>query len=738
MKNLTLARKGISLIALLLLLELSFVGVLGYLLFEAEAAARYESKAQDVLFLVNKFVFYAVKTNYYENRFLGTGQRAYELSYRQVVPVLKETESTLIAHARAFPSLAKLADRVEDLFNRWFTIEERLVELQSTAQYAAAGALRHSPDRIREKEITTELDILKEACKPALEENKIATLRSRSLLMQGLWVCVVLNIVGAISIALAFMKAIASRLELLVDNTRKLAADKELNAISDRDDEIGRFDQFFHRMAADVREAARKERSLIDNSREVICSLSKQNRFEKVSVAAKHSWQFEPEYLIGREVTDLIPASERSSFLTALSRFDTNEPAVNVETRLEVRDGRLLDTVWSMHWSEADACFFCVVHDMSERKQAEEALKKSEARVRTILNSMLVGLMMVTEGGVIESANPRIEELLHYTEEELLGRTQSVIFPTAKFAGDLKQYVEESRHRAVRESGAIHLADVAARRRNGDLVPVEVWISEMETVQGHRYLVNLIDVTARHAIEQAKQEFVAMISHDLRTPLSSVRGFLELLEDGTYGDLSASGLDRAGMALRNVERLLRLINDLLEINKLESGQLELHRQMLPLTGIVQRAVESVHFFAGQHGVQVECGACDVSLFVDGDRLERVLVNLLSNAIKFSPRGQKVSVLAAVTEDSIEINVQDRGRGIPAAHRELIFERFKQVSTTDATQKGGTGLGLAICRAVVEQHGGTIGVNSEEGSGSTFWIKFAKSAVMPPAEPAATG
>ncbi len=725
--KLTLSQKGLSLIGLLLILELSFVGTLGYLLYEAEAASRYESNAQEVISLINKFILLAVRVNYYENRYLGTNNEIFARQYHELVPSLKDTSSKLIKHARAFPSCVKVADKIEQLFNDWFTIEERLVWLQSTRQYPAAGQLRKSKTRIGTERIPTELHQLQKDIEPARQQSMAAHLRSRNLLMEGLWTCVVLNILAAVAISLAFMRGIANRLDILVDNTRRLAEDRALNPQSTSQDEIGKLDAVFHQMSRNVREAARKERSLIDNSREVICSLNAQYKFQKVSPAAITNWEYEPASLIGHEVRELIVDSERQNFLQSLTGFQKQEPHVNLESRMFSRTGRLIDTVWSMHWSDADACFFSVVHDMSDRKRAEDALRKSEARVRTILNSMLVGLLTVNEDGTIESANPRIEQMLLYNAEELSGTSQSILFPNLKFA-DLRRVLEVSRNKPSSDSAdsrAVHKADIAARRKNGDLIPVELWMTEMESIEGKRYLINLVDVTARHAIEQAKEEFVAMISHDLRTPLSSVFGFLELLEDGSYGNLNTNGQNRAGMALRNVERLLRLINDLLEINKLESGQLELHCQTVSLDNLVQRAVESVHFFAAQHKVQLDYSPCETKLFVDGDRLERVLINLLSNAIKFSPEGEKVVISVDVSSDPLTIKVIDCGRGIPEAHKELIFERFRQVSTTDATQKGGTGLGLAICRAVIEQHGGTIGVDSTEGKGSAFWIQLPK-------------
>jgi signal transduction histidine kinase len=223
-------------------------------------------------------------------------------------------------------------------------------------------------------------------------------------------------------------------------------------------------------------------------------------------------------------------------------------------------------------------------------------------------------------------------------------------------------------------------------------------------------------------VEEMKQQFVAMVSHDLRTPLTSVCGFLEMLRQGAYGDLSSQGSQRTQLAERNIQRLIALINDLLDMEKLESGQLELIQELIPLEPVITRSLDAVRVFAEQHKVQLVADPVDYIVYGDTNRLIQVLVNLVSNAVKFSPPDSAVTVAAVPIDDFIEVRIIDKGRGVPAAYREVIFERFRQVKATDATQKGGTGLGLAICKAIVEQHGGKIGVESEEGKGSTFWFR----------------
>jgi len=234
----------------------------------------------------------------------------------------------------------------------------------------------------------------------------------------------------------------------------------------------------------------------------------------------------------------------------------------------------------------------------------------------------------------------------------------------------------------------------------------------------------------REEIERVKQEFVSMISHDLRTPLTSIQVFVSMLAKGMYGDVGEKIKDKAAMADRNASRLIRLINDLLDIEKMEAGQLALACEDVPVSSIVERSLESVRDFADKNKVVLEGTTCgDMLVRADADRIVQVLVNLLSNAIKFSPQGETVTVAVDDGETLLTVKVIDHGRGVPQNLQDSIFERFKQVEAKDATEKKGTGLGLAICKAIVEQHGGTIGLESQEGKGSVFHFTLPKAHTM---------
>lgn len=223
-----------------------------------------------------------------------------------------------------------------------------------------------------------------------------------------------------------------------------------------------------------------------------------------------------------------------------------------------------------------------------------------------------------------------------------------------------------------------------------------------------------------------KAELMSMVSHDLRTPLTSMQGSMTLLQAGIMGELPPNAVKEVSRAERNATRLINLINDLLDIEKLEAGKMDMAVKDIELQPVFEESLESVSQFASSHCVKLDIEPTSLKVLADHNRLIQVLINLMSNAIKFSPEGESVRLLAIDSGNMVEVQVVDKGRGVPESHREAIFERFKQVEAADATEKKGTGLGLPICKLIVESHGGTIGVTSTAGSGSTFWFKIPKS------------
>jgi signal transduction histidine kinase len=227
-------------------------------------------------------------------------------------------------------------------------------------------------------------------------------------------------------------------------------------------------------------------------------------------------------------------------------------------------------------------------------------------------------------------------------------------------------------------------------------------------------------LSQRRKLEQSKQEFVGIVTHELRSPLMSLQGFLRLLAGGGYGEVPEVVVKKAQLGERNAQRLVKLINDLLDVEKLQSGKFECVFQETSAVAIVERAIQSVKELAEQNKVELLVDCADTKIYADEDRMVQVMVNLIANAIKHG-RGKPVTVSATEIDGGIEFGVKDQGGGVPADLRDAIFERFKQI-TTDTKARNGTGLGLPIAKALVAEHKGTIGVDSDD-RGSYFWARL---------------
>ena len=359
--------------------------------------------------------------------------------------------------------------------------------------------------------------------------------------------------------------------------------------------------------------------------------------------------------------------------------------------------------------------FLGLARNVTQQKRAESALRTSEETLRSIVTNSLSGLVTVDERGFVTSFNPAARRIFGYdAADSISGLHVSALIPLEWLGpdGSLRQAHQRAIGRVTERTG---------RRKNGDVFPIELALFEFRTASGRQFAGHVVDISGRREVERLKQEFISTVSHELRTPLTSMLGSLDLLLAGVLGELTPDASELIEIAQRNAARLIALINDILDLDRLESGRLQMHAQRVRLRDIGRTAVEAVSSFAAREGIVIDLRLPDVEVFADEGRICQVLVNLVSNAIKFSPRASRVTVDASVADTMATISVIDHGRGIPSAFLGRIFERFEQVEAGDARKNSGSGLGLAICRLIVEQHGGTIGVESTEGEGSRFWF-----------------
>jgi PAS domain S-box-containing protein len=358
-----------------------------------------------------------------------------------------------------------------------------------------------------------------------------------------------------------------------------------------------------------------------------------------------------------------------------------------------------------------------------QRVLAEDQLRERETRMRTLFENVIDGIITTDETGIIESFNHAAEQLFGYSSEEALGQNVSILTPVEhhdRHDGYIKHYLNGHESRIIGTG-----REVEGRRKDGSLFPVEVAVTEMWVGEKRLFCSIMRDITERKKIDRMKNEFVSTVSHELRTPLTSIRGSLGLLVGGAAGQLPVQAQSLLEIASNNTERLLLLINDILDIEKIESGEMAFKFKSVPVGTFLKEALKANDAYASQHNVRLELHSTCTShkVYADADRLMQVMNNLLSNAIKFSREGSTVDVTETMVEDRIRISVTDHGPGIPEAFQGKVFDKFTQSDSSDTRSIGGTGLGLNITKAIVEKHGGYIDFVTQENIGTTFFFEL---------------
>jgi PAS domain S-box-containing protein len=349
-------------------------------------------------------------------------------------------------------------------------------------------------------------------------------------------------------------------------------------------------------------------------------------------------------------------------------------------------------------------------------RQRTDELETVSARYRTVVETSPLPIVMLAPDGTVLEWNPAAERLLGWTRDEALGN----MLPTV--TADKQVEFQELHARALAGETVV-AAEVVRQRKDGH--PIALSVSWAPIHGNDRSVVGVVaiyaDISERMELERIKSRLLSIASHELRTPLTSVITPLELLVSGRAGPLTPDAQELASIAYENAHRLMRLLNDLLDLEKLRTGHIPIEKQHCRADQLVSQAARGLELVAATHQVNLEVRSQPVPLWVDPNRIEQVVINLLGNAIKFSPDGGTVTITVNPQSGEALFAVADQGRGIPPDKLDEIFGPFAQVERSDSTVLGGSGLGLAISRSIVERHGGRIWVESTVGIGSTFFF-----------------
>jgi PAS domain S-box-containing protein len=361
-----------------------------------------------------------------------------------------------------------------------------------------------------------------------------------------------------------------------------------------------------------------------------------------------------------------------------------------------------------------------------ELERALASVQANEQRINAIVEAAQDAYIAVDQRGIILDWNGAAERMFGWGRNEAVGWPLSELVLPERYRASLGHALH-----AFRQTGHLAMLDQRLERKVIDRQGREFTIEMTAALAGQGedafFSVFLHDISERKRVEQMKNEFISTVSHELRTPLTSIQASLAMLADGMAGELPPDALRLTTIASQSSERLVRMVNDLLDIQKIEAGQMHFEALAQPLLPVAERALAAMEGHAAKAGVLLrhdwDAGAARIAASIDADRMEQVLTNLLSNAIKFTPAGKTVTLGLAQAPGKVRLLVADEGPGIAPEFQQRVFQRFAQADGADSRTRGGTGLGLAISKAIIEEHGGTIGFTTAPDLGTRFVVEL---------------
>ena len=512
--------------------------------------------------------------------------------------------------------------------------------------------------------------------------------------------------------------------------------------------------------ARDVVQADLRFRQIFEASPDAILQVDLQGKILLANSLAGEMFGYRVEELAGRPVDDFVPARFRANHPGYREHYAAKPARRPMGSGLDLwarrQDGSEfpVDITLSPLDTKDGPQVVCVIRDMTDRKRIEEDLRR-QAR---LIDASHDAIIVREPGGKILLWNAGAQEIYGWSAADAVGQIShtllQTVFPVTR--EDMERQIE----RAGQWDG-----ELIHTRRDGSKITVETRHIIVERSAGRPGALLEInrDITQRKKAEEAvnalnerlaaankelelrnkeveranrlKSEFLASMSHELRTPLNAIIGFSDLLAEQVAGALSAKQQRFVSHIQQGARHLLALINDILDLSKVEAGRLELNRENVPVAVVLAEVLTGIRPGAAAKSIAVHSSvAPDLTVFADRIRFKQILLNLLSNAVKFTPEGGKIWVEAVERRGRIRVSVSDTGVGIPVEEQEAIFDAFHQVGATTKGVKEGTGLGLAITKRLVEEHGGRIWVESEPGKGAR--LSFTMAAGRPPTAEAA--
>jgi len=463
-------------------------------------------------------------------------------------------------------------------------------------------------------------------------------------------------------------------------------------------------------------------RAIVDTIIDGIIVVNSKGVIQTFNPAAEFLFGYQSEEVIGKNISQLMPEPFRSAHDSYVQNYLNSGISKVLGNSREVAGQRKDGSTFAMELTvsemaiKGEVMFTGIVRDISERKAATEELNRFK---HTLDNTLDMIFMFDEETMRFNYLNAGAIQSMGYSQDELLGMHPYDIKPD--FTKEV--FLHFIAPLISGEQQVLHFETVH-RKKSGEDFPVEIFLQLIpgESSSG-RFIAIVRDITERKKVDKMKSEFISTVSHELRTPLTSIRGAVGLVLGNSSDQLSEKNKQMLEMAKRNSERLTLLINDILDLEKIQSGQLKFDFQNIDLIDLARQSLDDNEGYARNHDVSLELSSSlkNANVFADPHRILQVFANLISNAVKYSPKKDKVLLTISEQTENFRVSVKDFGEGIPHEFRTQIFQRFAQADSSSTREKSGTGLGLSISKLIIEQHGGAIDYESEIGEGTMFYF-----------------
>lgn len=491
------------------------------------------------------------------------------------------------------------------------------------------------------------------------------------------------------------------------------------------------------RMAEELRRREHLLGLFINHAPAAIAMLDRDMRYLAVSRRWLTEYGQEERNVVGLSHYELFP--ETNEWRAIYQECLAGKTASSEEGQFITREGTVHWLRWEIHpWRDADGNVGGIVifsEFITARKQAEDEIRHLATHLRVMLDSADSAIVSTDATGTIQIFNRGAERMLGYSAQELVGRqTPGLFHDPAEVASTLNRLRQDGITIASPFEALVYDArqgkpsqrEWTMIDRDGNRFPALLSINALRSENGEieGYLGIANNISQLREADRLKAEFISTVSHELRTPLTAIRASLGMVNSGLFGDLPEEARQLTDIAHQSTERLIRLINDLLDIEKIASGKMRFEMKPHPLHDLLLATIKDNESLASRAGVSLRLDEGDVAATVrgDADRLVQTFTNLVSNAVKFSPANSEVQIsVTPLRPDWVRVSIIDHGCGIPESFRPRIFQRFAQADSSDSRAKGGTGLGLAITREIVERHGGDISFETTVGEGTRFHI-----------------